>query len=539
MHVSLSMNYPKGLASRFPWSDQGVKDIRRVLGFNWDKKKTAWVSEGPEVLLDLERFGFSADFDPAALRHAERFREQLWEILEAKSSADVLEEARYAYQRAGTRVLEAVGNGILADDMGLGKTKQALDAIANLAALRVLVLAPKTLLYNWQAEVEKWHPELNCFVLSDDSRERKRSWSELPEQAIIIANYEKVRLNDWPLNRQWDVCIMDEGQRLKSHKAVTHKRVKSIIEQSKRAWLLTGTPLELNLRELYNIMGLLRPAVFGSGGSGFLRFQDQHMYSEGTGARNLELLRERLAPWMLRRTKAQVLKQLPPKVYTDLPVELSSWETKEYDKLRRDFKNWAHESGTAYNALTRLVRMRQFLCSPQLIMDTVHRGSKWEALEALVEDYSGRIVVFSNYLEMARLLRSWLGDSIAYIDGNTPAKERLERVNAFNSGHAGQAFVSTDAAQLGVTLTGADMVVHFNPLWNPQQMHQREDRLHRIGQKSTVQVINLLATKTLDYGMKALLLERQELFDSVVEGAEDAMLQRLGMSRIERALDGE
>lgn len=550
MKLSLSQNelHPEGFSARFPYSPDAVSQIRLCLGYSWHKPTTTWDSLGPEVLLDQERFGIGIDqLTSKARAVAENFRQQLWDSMDIR--AKPIDEELYGYQRYGSEFLAMMPNSILADDMGTGKTKQALDAAVLVKARKILVLCPKTLCYNWLAEVEKWHPEISAGVLPDHREEHKRLgigrkefWKDPPE--IVICNYEKLRLNDWPYSRNWDILIIDEATKCKNSATQVYKNVKRIVHKTPKTWALTGTPLEIRLVELHSILGLLRPAVLGS----YMRFLDQHCTLDWAGSvvgsKNLQLLRDRIGPFMLRRTKKEVLHQLPEKLPPqNAYVKFSLPEQAAYQAFTSEFNNWLDEHGVSGGGdpMVQTLRMRQFCCTPDLFTDDLGRGSKFAALEDIIEEWQGRVVVFCFFEEVISRLHSWLGcHKEAIISGKVTSNdgERIRRANDFSAGKLGKVFVSTDAGGMGINITGADLIVHYDQLWNPQKMHQREDRLHRIGQVNKVHVINLLCIDTIDYGMFLLNQERAQLFTDVIDGAEEQMLRKMDAPRLRRLVEG-
>jgi SNF2 family DNA or RNA helicase len=554
VHMHISPKNSEGFAVNFPYSEEDVRRIKLVLGFaEFSKAHKSWLCEGPEVLLDMERFGIKPAWMSSEARViAEDFRLQLWKSLEARQ--EPIYEEEYGYQRQGTKFLSLQRRAILGDDMGLGKTKQALDAINAVGANRTLVMAPKTLTYNWMAEVAKWRPEYSVGVVpdnKDDSKRlgpgRKSFWKNPPQ--IVIANYEKMRGEDWPWKIQWDVLICDEASKLKNSTTITWKNIRTISRNMNPDmgyfWALTGTPLEIRLEELYNIFHLIRPAVLG----GFSRFRDQHLKTayngDVVGVQNLDLLRDRIGYFMLRRTKEEVLDKLPAKLPPqNVFIKMSIEEQKDYQELLADFGEFLE--GKELNSgdpMVKTLRMRQFCCTPA-IWDVPRRGSKYEALLEIIKDWPGRVVVFCFFEEVTRLLSSWLKADVghnpeAYIAGNVLPRDRIERVRQFNEGKLGNVFISTDAGQQGLNIVGADLIIHYDQLWNPQKMHQREDRLHRIGQERVVNVINMLYMDTIDYGMYELNLEREELFNDVIEGAEEVMVKKLSPARLKRIAEGK
>jgi len=532
-----------------------INTVKRTAGFTFNPNAKAWVSEGPEVLLDMDRIDLwehVTEITPQAAARAAFFRALLEGIIEAKHEEH---EGQYGYQQAGTNTLVLQDRSILADDMGLGKSKQSLDAIAKLGVKRILVVAPKTLTYNWAHELEKWYPSWTTIVASDDRKQRKAQWSEWEldrkaeiAPAVFIVNYEKLRLNDWDYTRYWDVVVLDEAQKLKNTAAQISKAAKKL--KTDRMWALTGTPMEIRIEELYGIMSLLRPSVFGN----YIRFREQHLVLDAwgnvIGPRNLELLKDRIAPWMTRRRKTDVLKQLPPKLYNTVYVDLSPAERAGYKHIKDEFIAWLDEHGKSANeanSLTQMLRLQQYTSSPDLLadMDDVEvRGTKYAELLDIIKEYDGRIMVFTRFEQMAMRLLNWLCADVeahpeAYITGGVKSEERVPRVELFNNGKLGKVFISTDAGAYGLNVTGADLIIHYDQLWNPGKMWQREDRLHRIGQENPVNVLNLVCSETVDEGMLKVLDKRREIFVDIVDGAEEKAISKLGAGSLKKIVEGK
>lgn len=559
VNVIENPKHPGGLGLQFPYHDDHVRYIKNILGVTFDRPNKLWSSEGPEILLDMQRFGIEINWLSREAREiCEGFRQQLWDVMDARYE-DIEED--YAYQKQGTRILSSMPFMILGDDMGLGKSKQSLDAAVAIGAKRILILCPKTLCYNWAAEVDRWHPEMTHGVVPDftsDKREAEKGkssrtapikelgftnfWLEQNRPQIVIANYEKARMNAWPMSLKWDVVILDEATKLKNHNTFIYKTVKRLLRRAEVAWALTGTPLEIRVIELYNILGLLRPAVLG----GYMRFFEQHVVQDSVGTvigiKNIDLLRERISPFMLRRTKQEVLKQLPPKIYNNVYVKMTPIENNAYNMMKVEFNNWLEEHNVSGkgNPLTEMLRMRQFCCTPDLFTDELGKGSKFEMLQELVGGWSGKIVIFCFFEQVIQRLMGWLNvHPQAFISGTvSDSKERIRRVDAFNKGELGKVFLSTDAGGMGLNITGADMIIHYDQLFNPQRMHQREDRLHRIGQLNRVTVVNMLTLDSIDVGMYQLNKEREHLFEEVIDGAEELILRKLSAPRLRRIIEG-
>lgn len=542
MNVKIYKNGKEGFSVAWDLSkdwENEVTVIKKCLGLSFSKTDKLWKSTGPEILMDLDRYKIKVDFlDAGARKIAEDFRQQIWDTLDVRS-VDI-EGETYAYQEQGIKFLSLMPSAILGDDMGLGKTRQALNASVEVGSNSTLVLAPKTLTYNWKAEVEKWHPELSVAVVPDNPKARKAFWDDVTPE-VVIANYEKLQSQDWPLNRKWDVLICDEASRFKTSTTITYKKVKAIRGHAKYAWALTGTPLEIRVEELYNILSLLRPAVLG----GFYRFRDEHLLTDWAGSvvgtKQIELLRERIAPYILRRTKEEVLKQLPPKTIQNVYIKMSKEEQTAYEGFTSAFNNFLteHDISGAGNPLTEMLRMQQFCCTPMIFTDELGKGSKFDTIKGIIDEWQGRVVVFCFFEEVISLYQKWLGcHPDAVISGKVAAQARLERVNSFNNGELGKVLVSTDAGNQGLNITGANLLINIDQLWNPQRMEQREARLHRIGQTENVTIMNTLLMDTIDYGKWQLGQERRQLFKDVVDGAEESILRKLNAPRLKAIVEG-
>lgn len=551
MSISIKCQGQYGFQAVFKYDANTVALIKRCLGFNWNPDLKAWVSPGPEVLLDLERQNIVFSyFNKEAEDRAARFYDQLDAILQIKQ--EPYPDEQFGFQKTGTDLLLWQGRGILADAMGLGKSIQSIRG-AELAAISEyhnLIITMNSLTYNWQAEVLKWYPDADVGVVPETGpKAREAFWKNPPKW--IIANYEKLLLPDWPFDMIVGVFVFDEAQRAKNKRTKTWEALSRIVDKSFYAWALTGTPLEIRLEELYSIISLLRPGIFGS----FTRFREQHLITDGMGntigSQQHDLLKERIGPWMTRRTKAEVAPWLPPKiVLPPILVEMSKAEKDMYATINSDFDQWVKDQdrdASEMNVLTQLLRLEQFTCSPD-ILDLKEKegdrkpwkGSKYEELVSILRDHEDNAVVFTRFKEMSSRLVKWLShepgidfNPQAVIDGDVKNVDRKPRVDAFNAGKLGKVFIFTDAGAFGLNVQG-DLVIQYDMLWNPAKMAQREDRLHGIGRggRDDLSIIYLLNNGTLDVGMYDVLQERQALATEIVDGAEEVMLKSLGKARL-------
>lgn len=512
-----------------------VDAMKKTAGFKFNKPLKCWLSEGPEVLLDLERYQVPHQLTPAALRRAQAFRCQLNHILELRERP--LSEELYSYQPMDAEVLAEMGRGLLGHPRGMGKSRMALDAAARLGAKMILVLVmfEGTLVYNWPDEVEKWHPEWNCAIVPDDKKKRLKFWQEA-DANVWVANSSKVLCEDWPIDAVWDYVIIDEVGRAKNRKTLTHKRLRKIAHSAK-GFAGLGSHMEIKPEDTNAVFDLVRPSVFGD----FWRFREQHLAYDRWGTylgfkeHGKELYEERLAPWMLYRPKDII--GLPPILPNTVYVELSEAERAAYRRIE------ITEGG---NGLVETIRHRQCVDSLRLLDPDGPEGSKFAALKEIVEEHRGKLVVFTFFAEMASLLALWL-DTPYYVMGEhhyglKPIKksERVATVKAFGDSLDSKVLVCTDAGAYGLNMA-ADLIVQYDQLWNPLKMEQRRDRIHGIGrgiEGSRSNEIHLICKGTIDEGMMKVTQARREMFEDTRDGAERAALRKLGTSKLRRLIEG-
>lgn len=554
MHVILGPRDPRGFNIRTPYTpdrtafDIQLELIKRPLGTKWDKKAKTWYIDGAEALLDFERCGITYSVpDACGVQAIRRFQHELHGAVWAR---DLVVEGQYGFQTIGAQYLRWAKLAILADDMGLGKTRQTIEGIRHVwddhGPLPTLVVVLKTKLYDWPEEFELWQPGLaqHVSVIPDAPAARKTYYARLHELStdnapIVVCNYEKLAMADFPWDYGWRIIAADEATYIKNPRAQRSRAFHTVAQEAEWAWLLTGTPIEIRLEELYGLFSYIRPAVFGT----FPRFRDAHLIADynGTpiGIRDRVLLAERTGPWILRRTKEDVKLQLPPKLHNNHEVEFTKQEQDGYSHLLHDFDSWLAERGedeTGANALTQLLRLRQFTCSPNLLDPEAERGSKFSALRDIVNEWDGQAVVFTHFAEMADRLQEWLElPDDAIIKGAVAnARERKRRIDDFNAGKLGKVLISTDAGAYGLNIQSADLMVHYDMLWNPAKLRQREDRLHRIGQTKPVNVLRLLVTNTVDFGMYRVTNARQAEADAIIDAADEVITKRINYAKVAR-----
>jgi len=422
-------------------------------------------------------------------------------------------------------------HGILADDMGLGKTLQVL---AHLLALKneglldapVLVVAPTSLLGNWQAEINKFTPDLNSVILT--GQHRKQHYDNLNEFHVVITSYGVMSRDYDEINQVlWHTLVLDEAQAIKNRKTQVAKMVKII--SAKHRLCLSGTPLENHLGEIWSLFDFLMPG-FLSSEKLFQKLYQWPIEKEQNKAQ-LVALQSRLAPFILRRTKSEVAKELPDKTEIVKLIELTESQADVYESIRitmndeilQAVKNQQNNQILIGNAL---LRLRQVCCHPALLkLNSVVENAdsaklNWlnMVLPHLVEE-GRRILIFSSFTSMLQIIADSLDElNIDYfkLTGKTPSLKRTERIEAFQQGEKPVFLISLKAGGAGINLTAADTVIHFDPWWNPAAERQASDRAHRIGQDKQVFVYKLITNGTVEEKIHHLQKHKQELADNLL-----------------------
>jgi superfamily II DNA or RNA helicase len=443
-----------------------------------------------------------------------------------------------AYQKTGFKWLKALSTsglgGILADDMGLGKTLQIIAWVQSeysQAPLPSLVVAPTSLVYNWREELAKFAPELSVLVLDGPKEARVELLQNLNRYAVVITSYPLLRRDIEMIRKaKFTGCILDEAQHIKNPTTFNARTVKQI--QARYYFAVTGTPVENSLIELWSLFDFILPGYLYS----YRKFQTRFEIpiSRRNDSEALIDLEKHIRPFILRRLKKDVLTELPPKIETKMGCELTREQQKVYRvylaKARLELDTELDQNGfekSKIKILALLTRLRQICCHPALFLSNFSGGSgKLELLLELIRDSlaSGhRMLIFSQFVMMLDLIAAKLHTEVIpffRIDGQTPPEKRLKLVNAFNAGDAAVCLISLKAGGTGLNLTGADMVVHYDPWWNPALENQATDRAHRIGQQQVVQVFKLVTRGTIEEKIFALQQQKQELVDNVIKPGE-------------------
>ncbi len=443
------------------------------------------------------------------------------------------------YQVTGFNWLSSLADhhlgGILADDMGLGKTLQVIAFLLARKEERAkpsLVITPTSLLYNWLEEIGRFAPSLEALAVAGTKAERAAQLQALAGIDVIVTTYDTLKRDmDLYQQQEFRYVFLDEAQHIKNPATQSARAVKRLPSES--CFALTGTPIENTLTELWSIFDFLMPGYLGSQSKFKQRFEIPIVRAEDKKA--AAQLRQRVMPFILRRMKKDVLKELPDKVERKLIGEMTPQQTKVYRayfmKSQRDFMrevSLASPGERRIKILAILTRLRQIACDPALFLESYHGGSgKLDMLEELIEEAiegGHRLLIFSQFTTMlAHIAERLRRKGLAYfsLDGATPALTRMKLVREFNRGAVPIFLISLKAGGTGLNLTGADMVVHFDPWWNPAVEDQATDRAYRLGQRNNVQVFKLIMKGTVEEKIYELQEKKKSLIDQMIQPGEN------------------
>lgn len=414
----------------------------------------------------------------------------------------------------------------LADDMGLGKTVQTIAVLlAHAQEGAQLVVAPASVVGNWKQEILRFAPSLNPVVFYYELRaeERAACVAHLHANDVLILTYGMlVSESETITPKEWVTVCLDEAHTIKNRD--TKSSAAAMQLKAANRIILTGTPIQNHLGELWNLMQFINPGLLGS----YDYFTEHFINPVAAGNEDTKLQLKRLiAPFMLRRTKQEVAHELPDKVEIQVPVTMSEDEMAVYEVLRREAKAQLETSATVnVNTLAMITKLREAACDVSLV------EKKWKGasskLDALLDkllpmvEQGNRVLVFSQFTSFLKMAKHAILDAgvkdMFYLDGSTPIKERQSMVEAFQSGKGQVFLISLKAGGLGLNLTGANYVIHLDPWWNPAIEQQATDRAYRIGQSQKVTVYHLIAEHTIEEKILRLHQTKQSLADSLLEG---------------------
>ena len=487
--------------------------------------------------------------------HRDRYFKSL--IRDMKSVADSDYEVPDAmkpilrdYQKTGYRWLCTIAQlgfgGILADDMGLGKTLQIitlleharLEAISKTVDLTdtashtacpspvSLIVCPSSLVYNWDSEIEHFAPNLKTLLITGTAQERQELLTHYADYDVLITSYDMLKRDIASYdNLHFHYQIIDEAQYIKNHRTQAARSVCSI--HSVTRFALTGTPIENRLSELWSIFEYLMPGFLYP--YAYFRSELEQPIVENKDQIAATRLQQLVRPFIMRRLKTDVLKELPDKlehaVYAQMTDEQNKLYTANTLKLQKDLEQQSDSmfKTSKIQILAELTKLRQLCCDPSLIYQNYLGGSaKLDTCIQLIENAMAgghKILLFSQFASMLDVIERRLkAERILYyrLDGSTKSEQRTRLVNAFNENKIPVFLISLKAGGTGLNLTGADIVIHYDPWWNAAAQNQATDRAHRIGQTHTVTVYKLIARHTIEEKILELQENKKALSDQIL-----------------------
>jgi len=480
---------------------------------------------GAQVLSELVNEAESATFDEGWKAHVKKMQamKQHHPVVPSTLQASLRD-----YQVDGFHYLSKLTNwGIgacLADDMGLGKTVQTIALLLEHAKSgATLIIAPTSVCFNWLDELKKFAPTLNVYNLHTDQREHAVEQASAFD--VIICSYGLLQRNSTLLtDKAWETLVLDEAQAIKNAHTQRWKSVMKLKATHRVA--LSGTPIENHLGELWSIFSFLNPGLLGS----LKSFQNKYIspIESGHGSHQMQALRALVSPYILRRIKSDVLRELPAKTEQVIYIEPSAEERSFYEALRRSAEKSVAELMEGNNriaVLAEITKLRQACCDSSLVNPSITlENSKLNILIETVKnliDNGHKALVFSQYVSFLKLVKARLNTeniSYQYLDGATSPAHRKKAVTAFQNGESDLFLLSLKAGGSGLNLTAADYVIHLDPWWNPAVEDQASDRAHRIGQERPVTIYRLIMQNTIEQKILELHQHKRNLANELLSG---------------------
>ncbi len=442
------------------------------------------------------------------------------------------------YQVTGVKWLYTLAKtgfgGILADEMGLGKTIQVIYYIKQMLKdnenNKFLIVVPTSLAYNWDHEFDSFGSNIKRKICVGNKDKRTKMLSDLNDTNVIITTYGLLREDEELYNNlNFNTMVIDEAQNIKNNMAGITKVVKKINAENKFA--LTGTPLENSILELWSIFDFIMPGYLAS----LTKFQSKYKIKDFDEDSEILIkgLSKQINPFILRRKKQDVVKELPDKLINDIYIELKDEQKKLYvaelERVKEEMEKIIETEGmnkARFLILQLLTKLRQICIDPSIVYDNYKDGSnKLEQLESIVNEYiknNHKILIFSSFKTALNIVKEKLNKAkikTYMIDGSVQAKDRIEMVDNFNNNDDVKVFlIMLKSGGTGLNLATADVVIHLDLWWNPQAENQATDRAHRIGQKNTVEVIHLITKGTIEEKILELQNKKRILSDKLIDG---------------------
>jgi superfamily II DNA or RNA helicase len=484
-----------------------------------------------------------------------RRRDYLWRIMpdgdDDKAFDNLLKAPLFPYQRKGVFFAALAGRSLIADEMGLGKTLQAIATAElyknELGINRVLIVCPTSLKYQWKSEIEKF-TDSSVHVVEGTLLKRKAQY-EFSEAFYVIVSYHAMTNDLDLLNKmEADLVILDEAQRIKNWKTKVSQQIKKLV--TPYAIVLTGTPLENKLEELYSITQFIDVYRLGP----MYRFLNQYQTTDDSGKvigyKNLREISQRLSDILIRRTKKEVLSQLPKRMDKNLFVPMTQEQMDIHNelgdnvaKLVNKWRRYGFLNETDRKRLILSLSQMRMVCDSSYILDQKTRhDTKIEEvmniLDELFENSDEKVVIFSQWERMTRLVAQELNErnvKYEYLHGGVESAKRKDLLDNFKNDPESKVFLSTDAGGVGLNLQSASLMINLDIPWNPAVLEQRIARIYRFGQERNVSIINLVSTGTIEHKMLDVLKFKGAMAEGVLDGGEDTIF--LGEDRFKQFMN--
>lgn len=409
--------------------------------------------------------------------------------------------------------------GILADDMGLGKTLQILTFLfleQQKSSLPSLIIVPKSVLYNWENEIKKFYKNLKYRLIKGSIERRKNLISKITPREVVITTYAGLyRDIELYKNIEFENLILDEAQLIKNHTSLTFEAVTKIDRHT--TFAVSGTPIENNLSELWSLFAVIAPGYLGT----IEEFKKRYERNSYTN-----LLKTLIKPFILRRMKADVAKELPEKSEIDIFIELEPEQKRLYSAFINEYTQKLQENPNMkpFELLALITNLRLICSYPfNIITDYYEVSAKEKRLIEMLDNFyknGHRVIIFSQFTTGLTILKEHINKKykVFYLDGKSPMRQRMQFVDDFNNNKADIFLISLKAGGLGLNITGADIIIHYDPWWNPALEDQRSDRAYRIGQKKNVFVYNLITVGTIEEDIYKLKKEKKIMSENILDG---------------------
>lgn len=528
----------------FKYDPNIVMSVKSIDGRVWNKTNKQWeipIDNINEVIDILSPIGFiPSSLVLEEVKKREQFLNKIESIKDGNGEKYTGSLPLFDFQHKGASFLKNMPYALLADVPGLGKTIQTIASTEQ--DKQILIFCPASLKYNWKEEIEKWLPKSTTLVINGNKQERENQWkiSSTYNYKYIIANYELL-IHDFELihNKHWPVIVCDEATRVSNPSAKTTQRLYTL--KSDKRIALTGTPISNSPQDIYGIFQWLVPGYLGT----FNQFKQKYLdfvdsgwgYDKIIGYKNLNILKQKVDRFMIRRTKEEVFKDFPKKIVENIIFDQSESERKLYNFIKEQIVHEIQKLGdldtrTLGIIPVKMLRLKQCTGHTSLVGADKPESSKLGALRDILDPIynSGeKTIIFTQFSEMLKILHEDLSEYEPFvIYGEIDSETRMETVKRFNDKKGGGVIIMTEAGAYGLNMQSASYVVHYDCPWSVAKLMQREDRAHRIGQNKPVTVYNLVAKNTIDeYILKVLHLKQKTSVDVL---ADADRLSEIGLS---------